>query len=58
LLGLQRSDSAPVKLGVAFVTLINAKLMSFTESMAKERAKQKELKKSKEERCNALCEEL
>ena len=35
-----------------------AKPMGYKESMAQEMNKQKELQKSKEERRNALCEEL
>jgi hypothetical protein len=36
----------------------NAKPLSFTENLAAEREKQKQLEKTKEERRNALCEEL
>ena len=36
----------------------NAKPISFTESLANEQEKQKSLKKSKEERRQAMCEEL
>ena len=36
----------------------NAKPMNFQESLKAERSKQKDLEKSKDERRNALCEEL
>ena len=36
----------------------SGKPMGFKESMAAERSKQKSLEKSKDERRNALCEEL
>jgi hypothetical protein len=35
-----------------------AKPMSFTDSLAQEKEKQQQLQKSKEERRNAMCEEL
>jgi hypothetical protein len=56
---IMKADAAAERLRIkAELQKKNAKPMSFTESMAKERAKQKELEKSKEERRNALCEEL
>jgi hypothetical protein len=36
----------------------NSKPLTFTESLAQEKEKQKQLQKSKDERRNALCEEL
>ena len=56
---IQKADAAAERLRIkAELQKKNAKPMSFTESMAVEKAKQKELQKSKEERRNALCEEL